>query len=378
MIRLDHNRRDRRRDRRDAQPMAGSVRASTVVLVTLLLSCLTFVSACVRAPATTMVTTTDKSRDKSGDQSARHPSAPVEERELTTDDIRAELWPRERTTRFQSSTLIERQTIAAIVQSLVRGAGTRDAPLPQLAYKAQTIGFRLQSWRVAGQRYWALVEAEDKKRGGGAYIVRVGQAPERPPQVLLQAPHAYYDLGTGILALRLFFADNRRVVALFTNTVHRYWDESGDYQKRERSHADVCHHTNHVFQHATDGAARALADLVVIQLHGFADTKHRPDAIVSSGDPSQSSPLVRRLSQQLKATLGDVRRFPEEVDELGGTTNAQGRLLSTSRRAHFVHLELSARVRKELRSTPEKLAHLAATLFGSALDDPEMNPGTDR
>lgn len=347
------------------------VRPGTVIGAWLVVSCLAMLGACVRAPVMSQATPIEKN-------SAPQPVEAVEERILSVDDIRSELWPRERLVRFQPSTLRERQVASAIVEALLSGAEGADAPLSQLAHQAKGIGHRVQIWRVDDQRYWALVEAPESRRGAGAYIVRVGARPAQEPSVLLQAPHAYYDLGTGVLALRLFFADNRRVVGLFVNTLHRYWDESGDYQRRERSPADVCHRTDHVFQHATASAMRASIRLVVIQLHGFADGERRPDAIISSGDTSQSAPVVARLADSLKPLVGKVLRFPEETDELGGTTNAQGRLLSTSRRAHFVHLELSSRVRRALRKSPKKLSDMARVLFGSALDGPDESSGPSR
>ena len=339
------------------------VRRNHAALAVFLLFCSTVFHACVRAPRLPVATTDDDITDQ--------PAAEVDERVLTMDDIRSELWHRERTIRFRPSTLHERETVSAIVASLFAGAGAGDAPLPQLAQKARSIGFRLQVWNVAGQRYVALIEADDHRRGAGAYVVRVGAPSPGGTPILLQAPHAYYDLGTDELSLGLFFADNSRMVGLFTNTLHRYWDETGDYQKRERSPADVCHRTDHVFQYATDSAARVIGDLIVLQLHGFADNKRRPAAIVSSGDTGQSSPQVERIAVALRPVLGDVRRFPEETDELGGTTNAQSRLLSTSRRAHFVHLELSSRLRRKLRRSPELLASMARALFEAPLDRPE-------
>lgn len=346
----------------------------TRVTSVLVLSCLTVLGDCVSAPSLPVV-----ANDDDTDTAV---SASVPERDLTMDDIRSELWQHERTIQFEVSTIEEREAVVAIVEALVRGAVAGDAPLAQLAGRANKVGLRLQVWRVDGQRYWALVEAEEDRRGAGAYIIRVGERPAKGPLVLLQAPHAFFDLGTGELALRLFFADHPRAVGLFTNTLHRYWDETGDFQKRERSPADVCHRTDHVFQHATDGATRALRDLLIVQLHGFADSKRRPDAIVSSGDIAESSPQVQRISLALQAVLGDVRRFPEEVDELGGTTNAQARLLRTSRRAHFVHLELSASARKKLQRKPELLARMADVLFGpaaNASDNPAaINPGSLR
>lgn len=350
---------------RSSYPSVRSVRVSLL----LVLSCFILLGDCVRAPTLPVAVTADKTTVKA--------KAPVPERVLTLDDIRSKLWRSERTFHFETSTIEERKLVADIVEALLRGAHSGEAPLAQLAKQASGIGLRLEVWLVEKRRYWALTEAEEDRRGAGAYLFRVGKQAKKRPQVLLQAPHAFFDVGTGELALRMFLANRPRVVGFFTNTLHRYWDESGDYQKRERNPADLCHRMDHVFQHATDSAARTIGDLVVVQLHGFRNSKRRPDAIVSSGDPGGSSPLVQRIARGLRPVLGNVQRFPEDFDELGGTTNAQGILLSSSRRAHFVHLEMSKRVRERLQRKPELLMRMADTLFDSALepsDDPPDNP----
>jgi hypothetical protein len=309
-------------------------------------------------------------------------SADIAQRTLTLDQARAALWPRERTIPFRPSTVDERETVAELLSALLADAvpsdprpGQRplaDRPDSAVARRwagaARRIGFELQLWRVDGQRYWALLEAAGRRRGAGAYIVRIAAGTSAAPRVVLQAPHAYFDLGSNRLALHMFFADNPRVAALFTNTVHRYWSPDGEFSRRPQAPADLCHRSDHVFQHATDAAARAIRPLVVMQLHGFADTDTRPDAIVSAGGTERSPAFIAELARALRPELGDVRRFPEQTDQLGGTSNAQARLLRTTPHGHFVHLELSSRVRRRLRANPARIARVARILFGPALD----------
>lgn len=287
---------------------------------------------------------------------------------MSIDDVTAALWDAGGERVFRQSTLIERLTIPAILASLLSRADTGDADLGRLAAKAARVGFQIEVWRVDGGVFWALLERDSQKRGAGAYIIRVAKRSPSRMHVILQAPHAYYDIGTGIIGARLFFASGGDVRALFTNTVHRYWHTSGTYQPREDSGSDVCHRVDHVFQYATDTAARVLGEVVVVQLHGFANNPKRPDAIISAGDANGSTPLVLMLRQKLGDLLGDIKRFPEETEELGGTTNVQGRLLRNYRHAYFVHMELSKSIRERLLDSADMLARFGRVLTWDSRD----------
>lgn len=308
------------------------------------------------------------------------PSAPADTatvevmtRTMTVGEIQTELWGAGRTSTFGRSSLAERRVVSEILAVLLDRARTEDridanAELSTLAARAIRVGMRLEVWHVVGGEFLALLEDPAHLRGAGAYVVRV--APRAPArlEVVLQAPHAYYDTGTGDIAARLFFQEGATPRALFTNTVHRYWDADGTRSPRDDSPADVCHRTDHVFQYATDAAARILGDIAVIQLHGFADGPGRPDAVISAGDASGSTPLVRAVVRALGDQLGQTARFPEDTAELGGTTNAQGRMLRTYPRAHFVHIEMSKSTRRRMRSSADELDRLARALFGEAMN----------
>jgi hypothetical protein len=69
------------------------------------------------------------------------------------------------------------------------------------------------------------------------------------------------------------------------------------------------------------------------------------------------------VAGRLVTQLGDgVRLYPEQTQLLGGTRNAQARLLQAYPRAWFLHLEMSAELRRSL-SSPEPLTRLGAALF---------------
>ena len=258
--------------------------------------------------------------------------------------------------------------------------GAAAEPLPdatQWQPEAVRAGMRLETWELGGQTYWALLEADDARRGAGAYVFRVGAVPEDDyPAILLEAPHAEHDVGSGEIAASLFFlpAEGKRPRALFVNTIHRYQVEPGRRQKRADNPADVAHNPDHLFSAMTDAAAAALGDVVVLQIHGFADAVDDSEdarvpagtqAVVSAGDRAGSTPTSSAFATELNRAIGGgVRRFPEDVQALGATTNAQGRLLAARKGARFVHVELSADLRKSLRASKSQMQELARIVAG--------------
>lgn len=230
-------------------------------------------------------------------------------------------------------------------------------------------GFRIEEWIVGQTRAVALVEREH--RGAGAYFFRVGRGDVRRPPgwrfELIQAPHAYFDVGTGGIAARVFFEDGVGD-ALFTNTVHRYWSSEGPRTARQNAPADVCQQTSHFFHRATR-TLLGVRDVRVIQLHGFGgsgdEADRASDIIVSSTDPDRSSDEARRVAGRLREQGFDVAIFPEETRVLGGTTNEQGRLFRRAPGRHtFLHIETSRLLRRRLMSESDLRSRFVGVLWG--------------
>ncbi|MFL5320016.1 MAG: hypothetical protein ACJ790_10215, partial [Myxococcaceae bacterium] len=137
--------------------------------------------------------------------------------------------------------------------------------------------------------------------------------------------------------------------------------------KEDEDHpADVAHNPEHLFQITTDLIAQRLKHLRVVQLHGFgkseAPAREALTAVVSAGSQTPTV-WVSSVATALRLQLGDgVKLFPEQTQVLGGTTNAQARLLRSYPSAQFLHLELSSDARKEL-VTPERLQAFAHALL---------------
>jgi hypothetical protein len=304
------------------------------------------------------------------------PTAPVA-RTLTLGDYEAAVYGNGPQTTFAETTALEHETIAALIPKLLEGAQAAKPPDPQLwQTDANAAGFRIETWTIAGGTYWALLERADRARGAGAYIFRVAPR-EDGRAILLEAPHNFYDTGTGRLAAELFFSPppGARPRALFTNTIHRYQLAPGDKKKRRHNPADVAHNPQHAFTIATEAFAIAAGGARVIQLHGFGarmaededDGDPGPVAmVVSAGTEAGSSELTATLAAELARELrSDVKRYPEDVKFLGATTNAQGRMLRRIDRTDFVHVEMSAELRERLAAEPPLRAKLASVLFNT-------------
>lgn len=179
-------------------------------------------------------------------------------------------------------------------------------------------------------------ENPSKRRGGGAYLVRNGSS-----KLVIQAPHTFFDEGTFPLACELFQRSAAR--ALFINTVHRY---KGAAEVKGEHPADVAHSTSSLFQASTEALVKAVPNVTIVQLHGFA-SRGAARAVVSSGERKQNA-LVTKVANALQAVVGGkVHRFPDDTSELGATTNVQGQIV---RRAggRFIHIEMEEPLRKEL------------------------------
>jgi hypothetical protein len=272
---------------------------------------------------------------------------------------------------FHPTTETERQVFASLVPKLLQAAA-RGGPLPPGATEAAARAhFRLETWRSGGEHFWLLLEQPEHHRGAGAYAFRVvsADAAHEERAVLLQTPHGQYDQGTEELGARLFFSPGAGPAAraLFSSTLHRYRSRPDEKRTDEEHPADVAHAPTHLFQTATTAVVSTLGAVDVVQLHGFGE--HRKSladvgAVVSSGLSTHSTHRVAELAEALRPWLGaKVHRYPEDTRELGATRNVQGQLVNILPHAHFIHLELSAPVRRELLSSEEARARLAEALF---------------
>jgi hypothetical protein len=249
----------------------------------------------------------------------------------------------------------------ALVGALVRALGNAGTPTA-VAALAKDAGFVLTPARDDQGALWVLHEPHGHHAGGGLYAFR----PKGKP-VCIQAPHTFYDEGTGDIALALF----ARLDAgcLFVNTVHRYApsDAAGEHP------ADVAHAERTLFRAANDGLLDT-GHWSLVQVHGFGAREDVPagtQAVVSDGVSTRKgdAPAVRlraALAHALGGGAGVVRLYKEDVDVLGATTNVEGK---AARRAGsiFLHVEMCASLRRALVADARPLATAVAEALALAV-----------
>ena len=347
------------------------------------------------------------------------PPSPAAATPTTVREARRALLNPGRKATLRTTTLIEQAVVDGLIPILVERARRGETTVGDLAPIAHPAALTVERWTVEGHDFLVLRERPGEARGAGAYVFRVGPStPSAGAEVLLQAPHAYFDLHTGRIAAAIMFdPKGPHPRALFVNTLQRYQRGEPD----PHSPADVCHRPEHLFTWATDRAIGALdapdfdanpvaaADLadagvapprrasgttsssrlgiddldapppyrhsrpahlgapVVVQLHGFDADGVPPGtrAIVSEGFARTPSAPLAALGDRLTATLGaGVAVYYRDLKRLGGTTNVQGRLCDG--RARFVHLELARTVRVALRKSGKTRRAFTRALFGPA------------
>lgn len=221
------------------------------------------------------------------------------------------------------------------------------------------LGFAVQNIRTPAS-ITIVREVPGKREGKGTYLVR--HQPTDAP-VMLQAPHRFFDKGTGTIALRLF--EEAPFAALAWNDVPRRYTEDGRHVDADLARLDV-----HYLTAMSRAFGRVHQQGRVVQLHGFEPRKRKPGAgtsatIIISDGTRLPGALVRAVAECLRHAFPteQVLLFPGDVDELGGTTNRQGAALRAVGSPGFLHLEMSAAFRLILQRRPESREALSNCLL---------------
>lgn len=211
-------------------------------------------------------------------------------------------------------------------------------------------GLRVLWLEDGDQELLAVAEPPGKKRGWGVFAFR-----KTPSTGLVaQAPHSYFDTHTGVLTQQLLlegFVD----AAAWNTTARGAPVETSQPTPHGTASADLAHLEEGFFQAFARAFARACPQGVLLQLHGFAREKRASkvgaasDVIVSNGRRPASAWLVRTDRLLTTALPLRVSAFPHEIDELGGTRNAQKMALEALGHGGFLHVEMSLAVRERLR-----------------------------
>lgn len=219
----------------------------------------------------------------------------------------------------------------------------------RLAWSA--LGFEFFEHQERGETFGVLREKANLRLGRGFFVFRKSSASAK----LLQIPHGYFDLYTGTLGVKLMQEGGFRAAAW--NTVPR---AESDLAHTEASHFNAL---TRAF-----GVLSALGSTV--QIHGFAQGKrttlagHQADVIVSNGTTSADDSVQTLDDCLTRDTTYTVLSFPDEVQELGGTTNAQGKALRQLGNQSFLHVEMSYPFRQAASRSKSLLQALSRCLAG--------------
>lgn len=241
--------------------------------------------------------------------------------------------------RFEPSAPSRADAVRALAQELTRAALIGEAAPSRKAHaRARKLDLELTDARDAAGPLWVLREAGARRAGDGFFIWR-----PRGVALCVQAPHTFFDEGTGDIALAVFA--ETKALALFVNTVHRYAPVAAGVADGA---ADVAHAPSSLFHAATRGLL-AARPMTVVQLHGFGPRDHLPadaSAVVSDGVPKRAAdaPAARLRANLQKELPGRVLLYGVDAQELGATTNVQGKAVRGAG-ASFLHVEMSQQVR---------------------------------
>lgn len=233
-----------------------------------------------------------------------------------------------------------------------------------LAIAVARIGFEVKHVVVANTELWLLREDAAHRRGRGVYLFRAGRPAAR--SILLEAPHVYFDIGTGAISVAAFLADaTGREHALFGNSSHRY--QGAVNAASGANPADPAHNTSHPIHVATTVVLKTTATTVV-QLHGFGASSSIPSsvaAVVSAGVATGSSVTSTQVAGAMAVVLaGTTARYPEQTTALGATANVQGQYARSVGMA-FVSIEMASSARTELAANPVAAARLGAAIVAA-------------
>ena len=277
-------------------------------------------------------------------------------RQSVTDTVVTERWRSiQKSSRWRSPTVNERRVFRDGMRELFRLA-ERGCETTEWEAARRHLSKASFSVDEPSNGIHIVQEHPSTQRGGGIYVIRCGKS----DNLIIQAPHSFYDLETGRLAIALFVLGNAR--AVFLNTIHRYRALPREHISDPVHPADVAHEAGSFFHAATVGAAVGDRQLRFVQLHGFEKRRSRARVIVSSGLAS-SPPL--EFSRKLEKQLPGVRTFGHDSKTLGATTNVQGRMLNRQTPGRFLHIELSLSTRKRLLGSRSQQRALLAALKGA-------------
>lgn len=241
---------------------------------------------------------------------------------------------------YKALTMKERGALERALPELWELIASGGAASARLEEELGALDLTLEELDHSGQRWLLLREGGEAWRGAGGFLFRLGEVEH---EVVLQAPHSFHDRGTGELAYEAFKATSVR--GFFFNSLHRHHS----YPKRQASThpADLAHTTRSAFHSLSVSWLERFEAGRIVQLHGFDASGRRGDwdVILSVGVRSEVGVGLDRLRDRLIPLLGATARYPEDVRQLGATSNTLAKWCAARAPGRFVHVELSPAAR---------------------------------
>ena len=187
-----------------------------------------------------------------------------------------------------------------------------------------------------------VVEQASQRAGRGFFVLRAGLP------VMLQMPHSFKDELTREIGVSVF--KRSQFSAAAWNTVPRQFEQNGQVID-----ADMAHLTNTYFIAFSRAFARHYPQGNIVQLHGFDQSKRNSStaasaaAIISNGSGSASLMLKKLAVDLQQKTKLSILVYPDDVRELGATTNTVAAALRDIGFTQFTHIEMSRGFRERLK-----------------------------
>ena len=264
-------------------------------------------------------------------------SSSANKRKAINDEVLADLLREsKRKTTFVHATTEEVSRFERLLTQTLKPNGD----LHELRQQWAEDGWQLKAWKFNDQPFLAIYEQDHDRRGRGFYVWRI----KSDSVLVLQAPHRFYDTGSGKIVSQIFQEHDCRAAAW--NTVHR---KNYDFAHRRNNHMNAF----------TRAMIKANSETLIVQLHGFANEKQSGSArtaeMIISDATEYPGRFARETAIRFKQNLGaqQVKLYPLDVRRLGGTKNEQARTVHSMGSLGFLHLELNKDFRERLKISPE-------------------------
>jgi len=212
-----------------------------------------------------------------------------------------------------------------------------------------------------GKSYLSLLESDSSNCDGkGSYLFNF----RTNNQIILQAPHSFYDKYTGKIVEQLFLNDD--YLAAFWNSSHRY-----NKQVIGQESADLSRAWQSYFMSFSKVMVQYFKNAFIVQIHGFSNKKRRSsrgsqaDIILSQGS-DDVGPAVFRLKECLLHHFSEqnIYIYPFDIKELGATKNTIAQQLRWLDFKNFIHIEITKPLRQKIVKNEQYGEYFSQCLMG--------------